>query len=465
MSYPYKITPRPYQRRGCIDAYKRKRYYFALDMGLGKTKIALDFVGVLHYFHKVARSLILCPLNVIPVWEDEIEKNWPDKLIDMGYTVLRPGSHKDRWKRSSVVITNYDYAKRVIQELMEWAPDVVILDESHKIKNPHARQSKIAHRLGAICRYAICLSGTPIGNRPFDLWSQFKFLVPDLCVENKLEQNFTDFKNRYGCAKGFGGFEFKKFRDLPKVARLIKPYVKSAKSGDYLTLPKTNFIEVPVEMGEKARKLYAQMEKEFVAEVNEMTTISAPIVLAKLTKLSQISGGFIRDTETEIDHPVHRAKLEVLKGICEDLVDQGTKRVVIFARFLWEIEQIRKTLTECAPDWTIYEVSGRIKTEGERKLAQSMFTQDGGAMICQIATGSVGLNLQAANYCIFYSLDYSFINFAQAIKRIHRPGQTLPCFFYLLLCKATLDRRIYSILKGKRSIADEVMNMVKEMKG
>jgi len=93
-----------------------------------------------------------------------------------------------------------------------------------------------------------------------------------------------------------------------------------------------------------------------------------------------------------------------------------------------------------------------------------MFTQDGGAMICQIATGSVGLNLQAANYCVFYSLDYSFINFAQAIKRIHRPGQKLPCFFYLLLCKATCDRRIYNILKGKRSVADEMMNLVKGIK-
>jgi SNF2 family DNA or RNA helicase len=227
-----------------------------------------------------------------------------------------------------------------------------------KLKTPHARQSKAAHRLGAICQFALCLTGTPIGNRPFDLWSQFKFLVPELIVEGELEQTFTNFKNRFACFKGFNGFEINKYRDLPELAKIIRPYVRSAKKEDYLTLPKKNFIEVPVEMGEKSRKLYKQMEKEFVAAVDESTSIVAPIVLAKLTKLSQISGGFIRDTESEVDHPVHRSKLEVLQGICDDLVDAKNKRVVIFARFLWEIDEIRKIT---GSKWVTYEVSGRVK--------------------------------------------------------------------------------------------------------
>lgn len=424
----------------------------ALDMGLGKTKIGLDFAGSMLFHRKIGRVLVMAPLSALSVWEDEIEKNWDDSL-GLVYATLRPESSA-LWKNAQLILTNYDYAKRIISELMEWAPDLVILDESHKIKNPYARQSKISHRLGAICTYAVCLTGTPIGNRPFDLWSQFRFLVPDL-----LDDTFKNFKNRYAAGWTKGGYEVNKYRDMKGLAKLVAPYVKSAKKEDYLDLPPKNFIEVPVEMGERGRKLYKSMEKDFVAAVNESTSIVAPIVLAKLTKLSQISGGFIRDTEEQKDHVIHRSKLEVLDGICDDLKDAGTERVVIFARFIWEIKEIQKLL---APSWVTYIISGDVDMN-QRKLAQTMFNASGGAMICQTQTGSGSLNLQAANYVIYYSLDYSYLNFAQSQDRIHRSGQTKPCFYYVLLSKGTLDRRIYKILESKRNVADDMMSLVKEV--
>lgn len=450
MSYPYKLEPRPYQKDALKRIYNKKRFFLAWEMGTGKTKAALDFLGAMFYHRKIGRALVIAPLSVLNVWEDEIKKNWS---IDITYTTMRPRCADD-WQKFQTVFVNYDYARVCVKELMRWAPDVVILDESHKIKNPHAKQAKMAHRLGAICRYAICLTGTPIGNRPLDLWSQFKFLVPGL-----LQPDYKDFKDRYMIPGGFGGYEVKKYRNLKELASVISPHVKSLKKKDYLSLPEKNFIEIPVEMGERARELYRSMEKDFVAAVNESTSIVAPIVLAKLTKLCQISGGFIRNTEDSQDHPIHRSKLEVLQGITDDLLEADVKRVVIYARFLWEIDEIKKLL---APNWVTYEVSGRVKDEAQRKLAQTMFTASGGAMICQIASGSLGLNLQAANYMIFYSVDYSFINFSQAQDRIHRSGQTLPCFYYMLLAKGTLDRRIYSILKGKRNVADQIMTLVKE---
>jgi len=450
VSYPYKLKPRSYQLDTVKLIYRRKRFGVFYEPGTGKTKIALDFLGSMLYHKKIGTALIVAPLSVLSVWEDEIDKNWPDGL---NYTVLRPGV-SELWKNSRVIITNYDYARTRVRDLMLWSPDAVVLDESHKIKNPYARQSKMAHVLGNVCQYAVCLTGTPIGNRPLDLWSQFKFLVPGL-----LDLTFKDFKNRYAIWGGNGGFELRQYRNLKELAAIIHPYVKSLKKRDYLDLPDKNFIEVPVEMGEDARKLYASMEKDFVAYVEKTKAIMAPIVLAKLTKLSQISGGFIRDTEAKKDYQLHRAKLEVLKGITDDLLDADVKRVVIFARFLWEIEEIKKLL---APDWTTYQVSGEVP-EAQRKLAQSLFTESGGAMICQISSGSLGSNYQAANYCIFYSFDYSHINFLQAQDRIHRIGQQLPCFYYVLMSKGTIDRRIYRILREKKNVADEMIRLVKEI--
>lgn len=434
--------------------YRHKRLGLFWEMGTGKTKVVLDFIGTMLYHKKIGRALGIVQLKLIDgVWEPEIEKNWP-KVKRLEYYILRPDNFKrGLWRNSPFILTNYDYARTITKELMEWAPDLVALDEGHKIKNPYARQSKMAHKLGNVCQYAIEMTGTPIGNHPLDLWSQFKFLVPGL-----LEPTFKEFKDHYVATWEHGGYTAKKFKNIDQLAKIIGPYVYNLRADEVSELPKINWIEMPVEMGEKARALYKSMEKDFIAWVSAEQVIKAPIVLAKMTKLSQISGGFIRDTEKKENFPIHRAKLEVLEGIIDDLKDADVARIVIFARFLWEIDEIKKIV---APHWTTYEMSGRVKDEAQRKFARKMFNEHGGVMLCQIASGSLGENFQSANYCIFYSMDYSHINFYQAWKRIHRSGQSKPCFYYLLLCKATIDRTVYTALKQKRDVAKAVINMIR----
>lgn len=422
-------------------------------MGTGKTKTVLDFIGTMIHHKKIGRALIICPLKLIDgVWEPEIEKNWPD-LKELSYFVLRPGNFKSLWQPYPVVIINYDYARTITKELMEWAPDLVAIDEGHKIKNPNARQAKMAHKLGNVCQYAIDMTGTPIGNHPLDLWSQFKFLVPGL-----LQPTYKEFKQEYAIYGGAGGYSVKKYKNISQLTKIISPYVYSLKAEEVGELPKQNWIEMPVEMGERARAIYKSMEKDFVAWLSKETVVQAPIVLAKMTKLSQISGGFIRDTENKVNHPIHRAKLEVLEGIVDDLKAADVERIVIFARFLWEIDEIKKLV---APNWVVFEMSGRVKDESQRKLGRKLFDEGGGIMLCQIASGSLGENFQAANYCIYYSMDYSNINFNQSWKRIHRSGQSKPCFYYLLLCKATIDRKVYATLKQKRNVAEAVIKMIR----
>ena len=419
-----------------------------MDMGTGKTQVALDFIGSLLYHKRISQAVIICRLRGIPTWEEEFEA-----LMQPGvnYIVLRPGPLPVRWEKYPVIIVNYEYGRIMADTLLKLKPDVVIIDESHRIKNPNARQSRVAHRLGKVCRFAMALTGTPIGNRPLDLWSQFKFLKPEL-----LDKKFREFKQKYAIWGGFGGYELRKYRDLKTLAKIVHPYVKTYKKNIGV---EKRFIEVPVDMPASAKKHYQTMEKEFVAFVSEQVTVSAPIVLAKMTKLSQIAGGFIKDTETDQEHELHTAKLEALKELTDSLLDQEEKRVVIFSRFLWEIKRIKELL---APDWVTYTIQGGIKVN-EQKLAESLFKSSGGAMICQIASGSESINLQSSRYCIFYSCDYSSIHFQQAQDRIHRKGQkNKEVFYYVLMSRGTIDRRVYRILKEKKSVADEMMELVRK---
>jgi SNF2 family DNA or RNA helicase len=397
---------------------------------------------------KINRALIICKLRGLAVWEDEIRQTMPDFVT---YSVFRPGTMTTTWASASIVLTNYDYARTHFKELKALQADVVAVDESHRIKNPNARQSRLIHKLGKLCRYAVAMSGTPIGNHPLDVWSQFKFLKPGL-----LEEKFKDFKQEYAIWTGQGNFQVHRYKHLDRLGRLLRPYT-SVKKKD-LKVGK-QFIEIPLILPAEAKRRYKEMDKDLVTYVNSETAISAPIVLAKLAKLSQISGGFIKDTETQEIYPLHTAKLEALKEITDSLLEQGEKRVVIYARFLWELEQIKNLL---ANDWVTYTIKGGV-TITEQKLAESMFKESGGAMICQIASGSESINLQSGYYTIYYSLDYSMINFQQSQDRTHRQGQkNHTCFYYVLLAKGTRDRAIYNILKGKKEMANSMIEMIRK---
>lgn len=453
--------------------FRAKRVLVIGDMGVGKTKVAVDFVGNMVWAKKLSKAVVIAPLEAIDVWINEIGKNCPF----LTYSLFMRGETVN-WDANFILI-NYDYIcprrkkkpptarakkkaaltgsrlrikhfvdKEVSKKIVTWGPQVVIIDEGHKIKRPTAGRSKAIHELGPIAEYTIDLTGTPTGNKKvMDLWSQFRFIKPDL-----LDDTYDEHKQRYGVWGGFGGFQLIKTRNVKKLMEIISPHViRMKKTG----LPEKNFIPYKVSMPPEAKSIYKQMEEEFVAYVNGQNVI-ASIALTKMMKLSQISGGFIKNERKE-DLFVHRAKLDALKEILENLQETGTKRVVIFARFLWELAQI-KDLVEKAGWINIHRVKGRVE-----QPVLDKFNEEGGVMLCQTASGSGSNNFQAANYMIFYSTDYSLINHLQAIDRIHRLGQTLPCFYYFLQCKGSIDVRIYNLLQKNKDAAEEVKTLAEEI--
>jgi len=482
MSYPYVRRPRPEQLRALKKIYKAKRVLVIGDMGVGKTKIGVDFIANLKWHKKASRALVVAPLEAIDVWLDEIRTNCPFLKVSL----LLKGE-KVNWN-ADIILVNYDFlcprrkrkkkdgstgpserAKRkaalrgipfntinkrrrfdekVLEAVIRWNPEIVIIDEGHKIKRPTARRSKAVHRLGTIAEYTIDLTGTPTGNRKvMDLWSQFRFIKQDL-----LDEDFADHKQRYGVWGGFGNFTLLKTRNVKELMAKIAPHViRIKKTG----LPEKVFIPYPVRMPPEARSIYKQMEDEFVAYVNGENVV-AKIALTKLMKLSQIAGGHVKNDRKE-DLFVHRAKVDALNELLDNLEEQGVKRVVIFARFLWEIAQIKKLLMD--RKWpNIHRVEGRVLQD-----VLDRFNKEGGAMICQTQSGSGSNNFQAANYMIFYSTDHSLINFLQGVDRIHRLGQDKTCFYYFLQSKGTVDLRIYRMLQENKDAAEEIKQLAEEI--
>jgi SNF2 family DNA or RNA helicase len=453
MAYPYKRTPRPHQRKALIQAYAKKQAGLFLRIGSGKTKIALDFIGVLLHNNIVSRCLVIAPLNALGVWEDEIILNMPDSL-NLKWALLRPKNGVDL-RTVQLLIVNYEYARRILGVLMSWAPEVIICDESHRIKGPYTRQSKCTHKLGAISKFNLALTGTPASEKPLGLWSQFQFIDPSI-----LNCTYKEFKYEYGVWTGFGNFKLKCYKNLDKLAKILAPHIITMKESEYLKLPEETSLTIPVEMSPKAQTMYRMMEREFLVSIKGKE-ILAPLVITQLTKLSQIAGGFIIDQE---HNPLYISdhKIRVLGDLCHDLLEDGIVRLIVFCRFIWEIDQAKMILSK---EWEIGEISGRIEHDDRVKL-QHRFNSDIDrpiVAVCQIASGSASINMQAAHHEVFYSWDYSAINYDQAKGRIRRDGQTKDCYFHHLVSRNTIDGKILRILKQKKDVADYLEGLIKEI--
>lgn len=465
MAYPYKVQPRDEQLKALKKIFRKKTVAVFGDMGTGKTKIGGDFIANMIWHGKIKKAIVIGPLTALPVWELHFDENcgfvtysyylkdskpdWSANVILINYDFFSPRAKKKeitRGRRKGQKKRYIDWS--IMKEIEEWAPEVIIIDEGHKIKKHSSRRAKALHKLAPTAEYRLDLTGTPVGNKKIiDLWSQFEFLKPGFLGK------FDDYKRFYGIWGDFGGFKLIGYKNLKHLADRIRPYVIRIKKN--LGVEK-QFIPYPVILPQSARRIYTEMEDEFITEVDGRI-ITASIVLSKAMKLFQVSGGFIRTKKGGDDLPVHRAKLDAMQEIMEGLRENGTTRAVIFARFLWEIAEVRKLLE--SEGWWVHRVDGRVPKEALKK-----FNEEGGVMLCQIASGSVANNFQAANYCIFYSTDYSLINFQQAVDRIHRLGQDKTCFYYMLTCRGTMDAKIYKALRENKEVSDEILKILEEVK-
>ena len=153
---------------------------FLMDMGTGKTITTIALAGTLHHRHKITQMLVVCPKSIVDVWEQEFEKfaDYPYQLAVLDGTSAKKAD-TIRYMIGNglqIIVVNYESCWRLEAELSRWHPDMIVCDESSKIKNPQAKCSKALHRLGKISSYNLILTGTPITNSPLDFFSQYKFL-------------------------------------------------------------------------------------------------------------------------------------------------------------------------------------------------------------------------------------------------------------------------------------------------
>ena len=423
-----------------------------MEMGTGKTITSIGIAGILYQFGKIERVLVVAPLSILGVWEEEFSR-----FADYPYTltVLKgPSSKKVETLHTvgrnglQIVVVNYESAWRIEKELLAFDADLIIADEAHKLKEARTSQSKAMHHFGDEARYKLLLTGTAITNRELDVFSQYRYLNRKVFGDS-----FYVFRNRYFDMVGYGN-HIPRFRNymLDDFLQRMHSIAFRVTKEECLDLPGITEEVRTVELEPKAMKIYKELQKESYTELGKKE-VSAVNILTKLLRLSQVTGGHLTDDEGD-NNAVSTAKLDALADILDSAMAEE-KKIVVMARFVPELNDIEALLKKKGIGFA--SVRGGVKNR-EEEIRRFQEDSDCRVFVGQIAAAGLGITLTAASTMVFYSLDYSMSNFEQAKARIHRVSQTENCLYIYLVAKGTVDAKVLRALRQKVDLAKALVD-------
>ena len=431
----------------------------ALDMGCGKSKVAVDLVA--NYPDIFKKVLVVCPASVIDVWagnEDrkgQFEIHCPDDVFKKmtihpvkGLSVEKKTKAAETARfvalsqgRQFIAVINYESAWR--EPFATWAKDVgfdlVVLDECHRIKSPGGKASKYFGQLARTTRFRLGLTGTPLPHSPLDIYGQYRFLDPGI-----FGTSFSKFRGEYAVMGGFQGHQILNYRNTDTLHNKMFLIAHRVMSKDVFDLPKFQSEVRTCELSPAERKVYQEMDINFCAQVanGEVTAANA---LVKLLRLQEITSGYL-DAQ-----PIGDSKKKLLADVLEDF--DPKEPLVIFARFTNDLRAIKEVAE--SQGRTYAELSGHANELSQWQIGNK------DVLGVQIKSGREGVDFTRARYSIYYSLGFSLGDYEQSIKRLDRPGQVREGMYIHLLIKNTVDFKVMEALEKRQEVVSSVLNQYK----
>lgn len=431
----------------------RVAYY--LDMGLGKT-----FVGAEKAMSLNKDILIVCQKSKIADWKEHFFKYYIDKMKcdESGAWCydLTSNTGMDMFLHSRyrirIGVINYELAWRR-KQLLQLQDFTLMLDESSLIQNQGAKQSKFILQLNP--DNVILLSGTPTAGKYENLWSQIHLLGWNISedVYNRQYVNWTKID--------MGGFTHKivdkenPYKNVDRLKSKLREHgAVFMKTEECFDLPEQTFIKQTV----PTSKEYWKFMKDCIITIDTLnlkefhddsdfygTDVTPRIELVGDTTLTK------RLYARQLCGQYSEFKLQAFK----ELVQSTQDRLIVFYNFNAELELLKRIAASL--DRPISEVNGQTKD------LTAYEQEDNSITFIQYQAGAMGLNLQKANKIIYFTLTDKSELFEQSKKRIHRIGQEQPCFYYILMCKGSVEEVILQTLEMRKDFTDELFNEYERM--
>ena len=472
MDYEFKTKPFKHQEDAIKESWFKEFYALFMEMGTGKSKVAIDNIGMLHERGFVDSALIIAPKGVYDNWvKGEIPTHLPDRIQR---DVLRwePKRTKGFAKRlENFIMEDFIGVKIFVMNvealstprgantagrfLVQNPNNIVIIDESTTIKNRKAARTKNLQVLHKYAKYRRILTGSPITKSPMDLFSQCSFLAEKALGYN----SYFAFQNRYAIVRqqkmGQRSFqEIVGYRRLDELNEKLTQFSKRVLKSECLDLPDKLYTKRYVPLTDEQKRLYDQMKDMALAMLENGELATTTSVLTQIMRLQQISCGHFTPDVGET-RSLESNRIEELLNITEEL--QG--KCIIWASYTHDIQRIYSALRDCFGPEAVALYFGDT-AQDMRQDTVDRFQDPKDPLrffVGQPRTGGFGITLTAATTVIYFSNSYDLEIRLQSEDRAHRIGQNNPVTYIDLVSPDTLDEKILTALKSKVNLAETVL--------
>ena len=470
MNYKFKTKPYAHQLTALEKSWDKTEYGYFMEMGTGKSKVLVDNMAMLYDKGKINGALIIAPKGVYNNWfTQEIPIHlashiqptmvlWTastSKTKDKEYQSLFETGHDLHILIMNVEALSTKKGLDFAAKFLRSHTTMLAVDESTTIKNPTAKRTKSILQLGKQAEYRRILTGSPVTKSPLDLFTQCNFLNEFLLGFD----SFYAFRNRYAhmIERNFGGRRVQlvgSYKRLDELAENIKSFSYRVLKEDCLDLPDKIYTKREIELTDEQSKAYATMKSAALASLKgKMAT--APHVLTQMMRLHQITCGHLKNDDGTTTTIKNNRMKELLS-----LLEEVEGKVIIWANYIYDIENIVKNISEEYGADSIVQYYGAISSQDRADAIEKFQDPNSNTrfFVGNPQTAGYGITLTAASNVIYYSNGYDLEKRLQSEDRAHRIGQTKSVTYIDLIAPKTVDEKIVKALRSKMDIANTIMD-------
>jgi len=472
----YEFKTKPYQhQKDTFDVSWAATYWALLmEMGTGKTKVAIDTVCALYEAGELDTALILAPKGVYDNWvKNEIPTHTPDRIV---YRMVRwqPNitkkfqeeieslAYREEGDTSlHILVMNIEAlstpkgAGTAEKFLLINPNSICIVDESTTIKNPKAARTKAVTKAGKNAKYRRILTGSPITKSPMDLYSQCAFLSNSALGFN----SFYAFQSRYAViarrTMGHRSFqEITGYRRLDELGNKLNRFATRITKDECLDLPDKIYMKREVALTKEQMTAYVQMQKLALARLEKGELATTQSVLTQIMRLQSICCGHIQPDDGPIIELKNNRMTELM-----DILEEVSGKVIIWATWTYDIHRIEDAIKKTYGPRSVSSYYGGTEQDRRQEIVNEFQDPDSDLrfFIGQPKTGGYGITLTAATTMVYYSNSYDLEIRLQSEDRAHRIGQKSNVTYIDLVSPNTIDEKILSALRDKIDIAGQVL--------
>lgn len=439
-----RFMPFAHQRATADFITMNQRCFVFSGMGSGKTAAVLWAADYLSEVHRIKRVLVVCPLSVVGVWEDEVFSIVPHLPV-----ATLVGSKDARLKKlakgTSICIVNFDGVKTLLTELRAGGFDMIIVDEgSDAYRNHNTDRHKAIMAMMKPDTRVVVMTATPTPTGPTDAYGLAK-LIGGLS----------------------GGMTFNRWRDMVMVKRgpfkwlprhnweqqvhdLLQPAIKFS-TEECIDLPPISHMYRAAELGPEQKKAYATMKRSLIATVDggEIKAVNAAVLL---TKLLQISLGVVKDSDGAPRYLDNGPRLDILM----EVIREAGNKAIVFVPFRASQQQVYEHLIKHG--LTAEVVNGDVNQTARSAIFREFQNGELQVIVAHPKTASHGLNLNAASNVVWFGPVFSLERYVQANARVARPGQKNHMNIHHIYA-TEVEKEVFNALVKKGRMLDTVMEL------